>query len=546
MVWQLMFNDGEAANVLISKRDSETWRQGAPSDFGLTNLSQVWMPFNRSIGDGLPANYNSSQLFHLIDQSYDPSTGLITLTYVQVHQFLPPGRIGRMEFVYELKLDGGLRIYRESFKALGGPDGTLNFEDAEYSGFEKSNGIWFPTSIHQRVWMEAGKQLYMDNSLTISDLIVNGKLPPDTFVFTPPTGAIMTNFSTNVINSPPPFYENGPSVYEPYTVTTLAGSAKTSGSEDGVGSAAEFNDPVSVAVDNSDNIYVADLLNDTIRKITPDGMVTTFAGRARHKGSADGSGRVARFDWPGDVAVDGVGNVYVSDYKNDTIRTITPDGMVTTLAGQAGQEGSADGAGNTARFDRPCGLAVDSAGNVYVADYGNDTIRKISPDGMVTTLAGQAGQQGSTDGMGRAARFYHPTGVAVDGSGNVYVADDWNNLIRKITPAGVVTTFAGLANSRGSTDGKGNAARFDSPNSIAVDSAGNLYVTDQINNTIRKITPAEVVTTLAGLAGSSGSADGTGSAARFYSPCGMAIDGYGNLYVADAANNTIRKLTIQK
>ena len=152
---------------------------------------------------------------------------------------------------------------------------------------------------------------------------------------------------------------------------------------------------------------------------------------------------------------------------------------------------------------------------------------------MVTTLAGLAGSSGSANGTGSAARFYYPFGVAVDSAGNVYVADTGNNTIRKVTPAGVVTTLAGLAGSSGSADGTGSAARFNYPSGVAVDSAGNVYVADTGNNTIRKVTPAGVVTTLAGLAGSPGSADGTGSAARFYYPHGVAVDSAGNVYVAD-------------
>src|SRR5947209_203745 len=204
----------------------------------------------------------------------------------------------------------------------------------------------------------------------------------------------------------------------------------------------------------------------------------------------------------------------------------------TTLAGQA-SIGSADGTGGVARFYVPSGVATDSSGNVYVADLLNSTIRKITPAGVVTTLAGLAGVTGSADGTGGAARFYRPTGVATDSSGNVYVADQYNHTIRKITPAGVVTTLAGLAGSYGSADGTGSAARFNGPNGVATDSSGNVYVADTYNNTIRKITPAGVVTTLAGLAVSVGSADGTGSAARFNDPSGVATDSSGNVRVAD-------------
>src|SRR5439155_1556238 len=195
-------------------------------------------------------------------------------------------------------------------------------------------------------------------------------------------------------------------------------------------------------------------------------------------------------------------------------------GVVTTLAGLAGSSGSAAGTGSAARFNVPSGVAVDSEGNVYVAegdvnvaDAFNNTIRKVTPAGVVTTLAGLAGSSGSADGTGSAARFYKPFGVAVDSASNVYVADTYNATIRKVTPAGVVTTLAGLAGTPGSADGTGSAGRFYYPDGMVFDREGNVYVADAVNLTIRKVTPAGVVTTLAGLAGFYGDADGTGSAA---------------------------------
>jgi hypothetical protein len=337
-------------------------------------------------------------------------------------------------------------------------------------------------------------------------------------------------------------------------VTTIAGSPGVSGSADGTGAAAQFNTPQGVATDGAGNVYVADWLNQIIRKITPAGVVTTLAGTAGMRGSADGTGAAARFDEPEAVATDSAGNVYVADGSNDVVRKITPGGMVTTLAGSAAVIGSADGTGATASFDNPSGLTTDNAGNVYVADTLNNIIRKITPAGVVTTFAGTAGMSGSTDAVGAAARFNVPSGVATDGAGNVYVADsgwmpcgmgcvDWgNHIIRKITPAGVVSTLAGTAGMTGSNDGAGAAARFWAPQGVATDGAGNVYVADTLNSTIRKITPAGVVTTLAGMAGMQGSTDGTGSAAGFDHPLGVAVDSAGNVYVADTNNDTIRKI----
>ncbi len=317
------------------------------------------------------------------------------------------------------------------------------------------------------------------------------------------------------------------------TVSTLAGS--TQGFADGTGTAAKFYQPAGVAVDGSGNFYVADL--SRIRKISPTGVVTTLAGSGV-VGFADGTGTAAKFYYPQGVAVDGLGNVYVADKNNHRIRKISPTGVVTTFAG-GGVAGSADGTGTDARFYRPSGVAIDGSGNFYVADTYNHKIRKISPTGVVTTFAG-SGTRGFADGTGTAARFNYPRGVAVDGSGNVYVGDEFNQKIRKISPTGVVTTLAG--STRGFADGTGTAAKFYYPSGVAVDVSGNVYVADYYNNRIRKISPTGVVTTLAG--SSSGFADGSGTVAKFNRSVGIAVDGSGNVYVADSYNDRIRKISL--
>jgi sugar lactone lactonase YvrE len=326
-----------------------------------------------------------------------------------------------------------------------------------------------------------------------------------------------------------------------YAWTNFVGLPGEPGSAGGIGTAARFNEPAALALDTAGNLYVADYANHTIRKVTPAGLVTTLAGSPGEPGSDDGTGSAARFDSPAGIVVDAAGNIYVADSWNCTIRKVTPAGVVTTWAGTAGEFGSEDGTGSAARFDGPCGLAIDSSGNVYVADSANSVIRKITSSRVVTTLAGTAWEFGSEDGTGSAARFNGPTGVAVDGSGNVYVADNGNHTIRKITPSKVVTTLAGLAGEFGSDDGIGDVARFNYPFGVAADSAGNVYVADSANSTIRKVTTSRQVSTLGGSPDQSGTADGIAGAAQFSGPSSVALAGTGALYVTDQYNHRISR-----
>lgn len=299
-----------------------------------------------------------------------------------------------------------------------------------------------------------------------------------------------------------------------------------------------LGEPAGIALDAAGNLYVADIQNHSILKISPMGEIIPLAGNGS-AGSADGTGSEAQFNYPYAVAVDGSGNVYVADSENHSIRKITQAGVVTTLAGN-GTLGFADGTGSDAQFGYPYGVAVDAMGNLFVGDYDNHSIRKITPDGVVTTLAG-SGTSGFTDGTGSAAQFNGPSGLTVDASGNIFVADYENHSIRKITPAGVVTTLAG-SGSQGFRDGVGGTAQFSNPESTALDALGNLFVTDYGNNSVRKITPEGVVTTFAGQ-GYPGSEDGSFSIAEFDSPIGIAIDVSGNIFVGDSGNGSIRKIT---
>ena len=287
-----------------------------------------------------------------------------------------------------------------------------------------------------------------------------------------------------------------------------------------------------IAVDATGNIYSADALTSVIRKTPPEGILATvFAGNVGVHGSADGTGSSASFSAPHGLAVDSAGNVYVADTGNHTIRKITPGGTVTTIAGIAGSAGDTDGPITSATFNKPTALDLDAAGNLYVADFGNQAVRKISQEGIVSTVA-------------LTANGGFPTGIALDGSGNIYVSEGplldfpyggMPNAVDKIAPDGTIRTLAGQAEP-GSADGSGSAAQFTQPLGLAVDTSGNVLVADSANRTIREITPAGVVTTVAGNAGvgTPGPVDGLGGQALFGGPSAVAVGADGNLYVADA------------
>jgi len=329
-------------------------------------------------------------------------------------------------------------------------------------------------------------------------------------------------------------------------VTTLAGVPGSSGYGDGLSQTALFNQPFGVAVDRAGVVYVADTYNQRIRVIS-HGYVTTLAGDGS-PGFLNNVGTNAEFSYPIALAVDSAGVVFVADYGSAIIRRIAPGGSVSTIAGAPGQFGAADGTNAAARFYLPSGIAVDAQDNLYAADYGNQTVRKITPDlsgnWAVTTLAGFPTAIGDSDGVGTAAYFHGPIGVAVDSAGYVYVSDSLNSVLRKITPAGAVSTIAGPARSFGVDDGPFPIGRFDGPGGVVADASGDVFAADTVNNAMREISPNGVVTTIAGIAGPDfgGASDGYGGAAQFNQPTGLALGLSSNIYVADFQNSTIRMM----
>ena len=339
-----------------------------------------------------------------------------------------------------------------------------------------------------------------------------------------------------------------------YNFSTIVGQAHQSEVTNGTNSTVRFQLPRCLAFDPAGNLLISDA--SVIRKMTAMGtnwIVNTIAGTALTSGTTDGTNNGALFNTPSGLAIDSSSNIYLADWGNSAIRKITPIGtnwVVTTLAGLAGISGSADGTNSDARFKRPFGIVLDNSGNLIVADSENDTIRKISPQGtnwVVTTLAGSASNSGSTDGTNAAAQFNLPRDIVMDDAGNFYVTDFENYTVRKLTPSGtnwIVTTIAGQAGQNAVVDGPNATARFSGPDGITRDNLGNLYVTDRPDNIVRKLTPVGtnwVVTTIGGFAGISGSADGTGTNALFDYPDNIKADSSGRLYIADRDNDIIRR-----
>jgi len=308
-----------------------------------------------------------------------------------------------------------------------------------------------------------------------------------------------------------------------------------------------FTSPYGITVDSKGVLYVADTGNNRIQKVLQDGTVTTVAGsprRGEEGGFADGPALAARFYNPTGITIDGEGVLYIADTMNNHIRKVLPDGTVSTIAGshEIGREGGfADGPGFAARFNLPQGITIDKKGVLYVADTGNNRIRKILQDGTVTTIAGS--EDGFADGPGLAARFSQPRGITIDGEGVLYIADYRNHRIRKVLQDGTVGTIAG--SEAGFADGQGAAARFYYPQNITIDKEGVLYVADTLNRRIRKVLQNGTVSWMVGIGTDAEFLARGRPDIRFYNPNGIVIDSKGVLYVSDTDMNQIWKITPQ-
>jgi len=339
-----------------------------------------------------------------------------------------------------------------------------------------------------------------------------------------------------------------PVIIHAQIITTVAGNGVFNfGGDGGAAIACELNYPTGVAVDNAGNIYIADAWNNRIRRVDAAGIITTIAGTDTVGYSGDGgAATLAALHYPTGVAVDQYNNVYIADTWNNTIRKINASGIITTIAGNGAGGYTGDGLPATAEeLYYPSGLAIDNSGNVFIADVSNQRIRKINAGGIISTVAG-VGQYGY-GGDGAAATLAglgSPVGVAVDNAGNVYIADEGDSRIRKVDTAGIISTVAGTDISGYSGDGgPASAAMIYDPYGLAIDNAGNIYFTDAGNSLIRKISASGVINTIAGndTAGYNGDAIAP-TASEINDPYGITIDHLGNIYFADESNSRIRKI----
>jgi len=372
--------------------------------------------------------------------------------------------------------------------------------------------------------------IYQYNALSSTDYCITATAKDSVFYIKKSAGAIATAGACTDANHT---LTGLPNPTNNANVSTLTGL--NPGYTDGDATVAQLRNPRGLALSASGDIYVADTGNHRIRKVTTAGVVSTVAGSGT-AGYTDGVALSAQFSFPSSVAYDDTtGTLYVGDQR--TVRKISSSGTVTTIAGSGAASGTADGAGTIARFNDVRGLGVTSTGVLYVSDSSNNRIRKIAADGTVSTFAGSFGD--FVNGTGTAARFNAPTGIKLDSNENIYVADTGNNAIRKITPTAVVTTVAG-SGAAGSANGTGTAAEFNAPTDITVFADNSVYVVENEGQKIRKITSTAVVTTFAG--STYGSVNGIGTAAKFTYPYGIVSNSAGNIFISDYGMSLIRKM----
>jgi streptogramin lyase len=326
-------------------------------------------------------------------------------------------------------------------------------------------------------------------------------------------------------------------------VSTVAGVPGSLGHADGKGAEAKFNNPYDIACAADGSMWVADYSNHCIRRIDQDGTVSTVAGVPGLAGHADGKGAEVKFNEPVGISCAADGSMWVVDRGNHCIRRIDQDSTVSTVAGVPSSSGHADGTGAEAKFNKPRGISCAADGSMWVAEYGNHCIRRIDQDGTVSTVAGVPRSRGHADGKSAEAKFTFPYSISCAADGSMWVADSNNHCIRRIDQDGTVSTVAGVPGSSGHVDGKGAEAKFNFPTSISCAADGSMWVAEDCNDCIRRIDQDSTVSTVAGVPGSAGHADGKGAEAKFNKPTGISCAADGSMWVADLSNHCIRQIT---
>ncbi len=327
-------------------------------------------------------------------------------------------------------------------------------------------------------------------------------------------------------------------------ITTIAGGGSSGLGDGGQATNAELDRPTSVAKDNTGNVYITDRQNNRIRKVSSTGIITTVAGTGAAGFGGDGTAAtLATMNQPYGITVDNSGNIYFSDGENHRVRKINTAGIITTIAGTGATTSGGDGGQATdAQVGWPAGIAIDNSGNIYITESENHCVRKVSPSGIITTIAGtgMAGYSGN-NGPAIAAKLDQPHGIALDATGNIYVVENNNDCVRKIDVSGTITTFAGGSNGYSGDNGPASAAKFRKPIGIAINSTGYIYIADVSNHCVREIDPSGIIHTVAGTGTLGFYGDGgNATAAKLSNPTGVAIDAYNNVYIADWGNDRVR------
>ncbi len=408
---------------------------------------------------------------------------------------------------------------------------------------KKSNIIMKPLSFHHRT--KLAMNLDRNNpSMRIINHFKPEILPAIQFVWSLVIGVLLL-FAISILAalSIPASYAAGVPVIE-----TIAGTGAGGFSGDGgAATSAQLYEPNSVAFDSSGNLYIADRNNHRVRKITSDGIISTFAGTTSAGFSGDGGAATsAQLSHPNGVTFDGSGNLYIADSGNNCVRKVTPSGIISTFAGTCGSSGnSADnGLATSALLNTPLSVAFDNSGNLYIADYSNHRVRKVTSSGTISTFAGTTGGFSGDGGAATSAQLNTPSGVAVDSSGNLYIGDQYNHRVRKVALDGIISTFAGTTTGGFSGDGgAATNAQLRNPTGVVFDSSGNLYIADTANHSVRKITPAGTISTVTGTGAAGFNGNGiAATSAQLNYPYGVGVDGSGGLYITDNLNRRIRKI----